>query len=32
MTGDASPVAEAGMKKLGTGLVEQCGRRLPLLD
>jgi hypothetical protein len=32
MTGDASPLALAGMRKSGLGLVQQCGKRIPLLD
>ena len=32
LTGDASPMAEAGVKKLGLGLVQHCGKQLPLLD
>jgi hypothetical protein len=32
ITGDASPLAQAGMKKQGLGLSVQCGQRLPLLD
>ena len=32
MTGDASPLAEAGLKRLGLALTERCGGRLPLLD
>jgi hypothetical protein len=32
LTGDASPLAEAGLKKLGLGLEPHCGKRLPLLD
>jgi hypothetical protein len=32
ITGTASPLAEAGLKKLGLGLTEECGRHLPLLD
>lgn len=32
LTGDASPLAEAGVKKLGLRLVQHCGKQLPLLD
>jgi hypothetical protein len=32
ITGTASPLAEAGLKKLGLGLTQECGKELPLLD
>ena len=32
LTGDASTLADAGLKKLGLGLVQHCGKQLPLLD
>ncbi len=32
MTGDASPLAQAGLSELGLAVTQQCGKRLPLLD
>ena len=32
ITGTASPLADAGLKKLGLALTQDCGKQLPLLD
>jgi hypothetical protein len=32
ITGDATPLAQAGFRQLGLGLTQRCASRLPLLD